>query len=266
MPPPDALHTPEIIMLKRKKKAPVSHYRKTGQRKLTWAVASLATLAVACVLAGWGFAGPSRPTAEQAKATLTSEEGLAQLQALPPEERKAKLAAYGRAISTDIGPGREGERRRPPENDPLRQNLEKLSPEDREAFRRGMFDNMRAQRQKQEDEKIQAFFKATPEEQQKLLAEEIAKQQQRQQERQNRPRPEQSAANPQAGKDGKPGDAGNAKPGDNNRPRGNWASVPKEKREDHMRERLDSSDPDTRALRTEYYNRLREAAKAAEKK
>ena len=243
-------------MFKRKKKSPVSRYRTADARRRNLLLAAGILLATGGIWGGILLLTPATPTADQAKAVLTTDEGLAELQALAPAERKARLTAYGKAISTDIGPGREGERgpRRPREDDPMRKNLEKLSPEDRSAFFQARGESFRAQREKQEDDKIRAFFKASPEEQAKLLAEDLARQKQREEERSKR-QPPASAGTPTPAANGH-------KPG-NNPPRNNWANVSRDKREERMRDRLDSTDPEMRALRSVYFTRLREAAKHA---
>lgn len=212
---------------------------------------------VGLITAVWGFSGGEREvcfTVEEAKSALT-EDNLTELQALPAEERKKAMYAYGKAISADFvarhpegllrGPRPEGERKQDnpgglaeptrPEQE-LRKVVDKLSPEDRDAFREGMHSNMRKQFEKEMNAKLEEFFNATPEEQERLLAEEVARMKARVEQRK---------------KDEAEGKRHGPPPGFRNQQR--------EKREEHMRGRLDNSDPATRAKRDEYFARLRQA-------
>lgn len=218
------------------------------KRKKKIAIAVLSGLAIACL--AWGFSGskPQKATAEEAKTAL-KEENLDDLLKLPAEERKKKLTAYGQALSADMPRMEPGQRPpRPGAGGPggpggpggeMRQIMDKLSPEDREAFRRGFEANMRKHFMAEMSKKVDAFFKATPEEQEKLLDDEVARFKEREEER-------------------KKDDAN----GDKDR-RGPPQNESKEKREEHMRNFLDSTSSENRAQMQEYFSRVRAKMEAS---
>lgn len=231
-------------------------FRRNNARAPRGAAAKRRTILIACgagmLLAGlaWGLTSGKKPvTANEAKVAVSAQ-NVEELLKLPAEERKQKLRDYGRALSAEIGPPREPGARpqRPPEGGPggpggpMREVMQKLSEEDRAAFREGFEATMRKRFHEEMQKKVDAFFKATPEEQEKMLEEDLARMKERDAERQKR-----EAAGKQDGERKGP----------------NPMSESKDKREDHLRNMLDDTSPDTRVQMQEYFTRLHNKASSS---
>jgi len=183
-------------------------------------------------------------TADEAKEVLR-EENIEVLASMPEEQRHKKLKAYAKALAEEHMKNRqEGENPPEPPKDgkrpepPFRQTMSKLSDDDRKAFRQGMreafHERMKA--------RVDAFFAATAEEQEKMLDEDIARMKERR-------RPPEAKTSSDAKDSGKEGDKGKGPDGPRRRPS-------REAMENHMRERLKDQTPAERAKMQEYFRRL----------
>lgn len=228
------------------------HTSKKKKRKVSARFAACAAggaLAVGSII--WGFSGPPsyNASAEQIVAEL-SPENIEQLKQIPPEQRHQMLESYGKTLGTEIasnfrnGPGRERAQR----EDKIRETLRSLDETDQQAFRNGMRQTMRQNFETQMSERISNFFKASPEEQERMLQEDIERMQKRRAEMEARRAEAEKNKAATGTEDKKPGEGRSGPPRNSSR----------ENRENHMRDRLADSTPEERAQHQEYFRRLRE--------
>lgn len=218
--------------------------RKLKKNK-TLIIALLGAGAVCAGVVSWaGSGGAPVVTAEEAKVAM-SEENVEDLLELPEKERQQKLRSYATALATNRNtpPSRE-------EREKMRKVMQKLSPEDRRAFGQGM---RKAFRERM-DNKIAAFFKASAEEQERMLEEEVERMRKFHEQRKKGRGPEGEKP-PNDGKGPKDG-----------KDKGRRRHKPtREQRENRMRDRLNDHSPTERAQHQEYFRRMREKMESKRK-
>ncbi|MBN2711888.1 MAG: hypothetical protein JXR97_05550 [Planctomycetes bacterium] len=180
---------------------------------------------------------------------------------MPEEKRKKVLEYYGR---TSTQRRRDDSRDRSSSNQlseaeakqraeewrKRREEMEKLSEEDRHVMRAAAMEVHQAEMNKQ----MKEFFALTPEEQTKKLDERIDRMVEMQKEREKRmaERKAQEATNANAQGGSNSGREGGGRPARSSDP---------DKRTEHFRNRLDESTPEERAMRTAYFMALQKRAK-----
>lgn len=233
--------------------------RSAALDKLKLPALGVGGLAALIWLGVWAFGGPKTyvATPEQITAQL-SPDNLEQLKQMPPEQRQKMLADYGRIMASEMsanfmgrGPRGEGQQ----DGNRIRETLRGLDEADQRAFRSGMGQGM----EQAMNQRLATFFNSTPEEQEKMLQEDIDRMQRMRGERENR-RPEGGERTAQAGGENANRGAGNREGGGERPAR---AAPSREQRESWMRNRLSDSSPMERAQQQEYFRRLREKMAAS---
>lgn len=230
--------------------------RNAALDKLKFPALGAAALVALVWLGVWAFGSPKSyvATPEQITAQL-SPENLEQLKQMPPEQRQKMLEDYGRIMASEMsanfmgrGPRAEGQQ----DSNRVRETLRGLDEADQRAFRNGMGQGMELAM----DQRLANFFNSTPEEQERLLQDDIDRMQRMRSERENR-RPEGGERTAQAG-----GENAN-RGGENRGERGPRTEPTRDQRESRMRGRLSESTPEGRAQRQEYFRRLQEKMAAS---